>query len=63
MHVSRDIAACLQQSPFLSVMVDEMADVSNREQMTVVRSITECFEVHNAFLHVSSAINQCSHFD
>ena len=36
MHVSRDIATCLQQSPFLAVMADEMADVSNRKQMTVV---------------------------
>ena len=51
MHVSRDIATCLQQSPFLAVMVDETADVSNGEQMAVVvRSITECFEVHEEFL-------------
>ena len=51
MHVARDMATCLQLSPFLAVMVDETADVSNHEQMTVVvRSITECFEVHGKFL-------------
>ena len=51
MHVSRDIATCLQQSPFLAVMVDETTDVSNREQMTVVvRSTTDRFEVHGEFL-------------
>ena len=36
MHVSRDIATCLQQSPFLAVMVDVTTDVSNREQKTIV---------------------------
>ena len=51
MQVSRDVATCLQQSPFFAVMVDETTDVSNREQMTVVvRSTTDCFEVHEDFL-------------
>ena len=50
-HVSRDINTCLQQSPFLAVMVDETSDVSNREQMTtVVRSTTNHFEVHEELL-------------
>ena len=51
MHVSRDITTCLQQSPFIAVMVDETTNVSNKEQMTVVvRSVTDCFEVHEEFL-------------
>ena len=66
MHVSRNIATGLQQSPFLAVMVDETIDVSDREQMTVfVRSTTDHFVVHEEFLgtvYVPSAINQCTHF-
>lgn len=51
MQVLRDISASLQQSRFLSVMVDETTDVSNTEQMTVVvRSVSDCFEVSEDFL-------------
>ena len=34
--VLRSIADHLQKSPFLTVMIDETADISNQEQVTVV---------------------------
>ena len=41
----------LQNSPFLTVMADETADCSNKEQVTiVVRHVAENLEVHEEFL-------------
>ena len=36
MHVLRNVATCLQQSPFLTLMMDETTDVTNKEQTTIV---------------------------
>ena len=36
MHVLRNVATCLQHSPFLTLMMDETTDVTNKEQTTIV---------------------------
>ena len=36
MHVLRDVTARLQQSPFLTLMMDETTDVANKEQATIL---------------------------
>ena len=46
----RELSHDLQRSPFLSIMVDETTDVSNREQATVVIRSVEGFEVHKRFI-------------
>ena len=51
MQVIRKVASCLQSSPFITIMMDETTDVSNREQSTLVfRSVTDNFDVHEEFL-------------
>ena len=41
-HVLRTIATSLQSSLFLTIMIDETTDISNREQVVIVfRSITD----------------------
>lgn len=51
MHVLGDVSTCLQQSPFLTLMMDETTDVSNSEQMTIVmRWVSESLEVHEEFI-------------
>ena len=51
LQVLRGIATELQRSPFLTVMVDETSDVSNREQVCmIVRQVTEDLQVHEEFL-------------
>lgn len=58
LQVLRDIVSDLQDSPFLTIMVDETTDSSNREQVTLIaRRVTEELEVHEEFLglyHVAS---------
>ena len=50
-HVLRKILGCMQQSPFLAIMLDETTDASNKEQLTVVmRWIDENFDVFEEFL-------------
>lgn len=48
--VLRDLSRDLQRSPFLTIMVDETTDISNREQATVVIRYVEDYEVHEEFL-------------
>ena len=51
MSVSRDLASCLQSSPFLTLMMDETTDVSNTEQVVIVfRWVSDSLEVHEEFL-------------
>jgi len=51
MHVLREVASCLQQSPFITIMMDETTDVSNNEQSVIVfRWVSEDFEVNEEFL-------------
>ena len=65
-HVLRRILKDVHRSPFLSVMVDETTDKSNKEQLTlVVRWITEDFVVSEEFLgmYYLSTINAQSIVD
>ena len=51
--VLRKIADHLQKSPYLTIMIDETTDVSNREQVAIVmRRVDEEFEVSEEFLGV-----------
>jgi len=53
MHVLREVASCLQQSPFITIMMDETTDVSNNEQSVIIfRWVSEDFEVNEEFLGV-----------
>ena len=58
LNMIRSIALDLQQSPFLTIMIDETTDISNREQVTVViQRVNEDLEVFEEFLglyHVNS---------
>ena len=45
-RILRDIASGLHLSPFITIMIDETTDVSNKEQATIVfRSVNDEFEV------------------
>ena len=49
--VLRNISNVLQRSPFLTIMIDETTDISNKEQVVVVfRRVDEDFEVHEEFI-------------
>ena len=49
--VSREIAAELQSVPFLTVMVDETTDVSNKEQVVICfRWVDKKLEAHEEFV-------------
>ena len=51
--VLRKIADHLQKSPYLTIMIDETTDVSNREQVAIVMwRVDEEFEVSEEFLGV-----------
>ena len=50
-HIMRNIAEKLQDSQFITIMVDETTDVTNQEQVTLVmRRIDENFDVYEEFL-------------
>ena len=51
--VLREVAACLQQSPFITLMMGETTDTSNQEQSIIIlRWVSEDFEVNEKFLGV-----------
>ena len=51
LKVLRDIALCLQNATFFTIMVDETVDSSNREQAVLVfRWIDDSLEVHEDFI-------------
>ena len=50
----RKISLDLQSSPFLTIMVDETRDISNKEQATVVIRWIKDFEVYEEFLGLYS---------
>ena len=58
MHVLKNVATSLQQSPFLTLMMDVTTDISYNEQTTIViLYVSEHLEVHEEFLglyHVPS---------
>ena len=50
-HLLREIATSLQLSSFITIMMDETTDVSNKQQATIVfRLVTDEFAVHEEFL-------------
>ena len=50
----RKISLDLQSSPFLTIMVDERRDISNKEQATVIICWIKDFEVYEEFLGLYS---------
>ena len=51
LQVLREITKNVQGSPFLTVMIDETTDITNREQVTlVIRWVTEDLQVHEEFI-------------
>ena len=58
MNVLREVTACLQQSPFITLMMDETTDLSNQEQSVIVlRWVSEDFEVNEEFFGVYNIPN------
>lgn len=56
-QILRKLLGLIQKSPFLAIMVDEMADVSNKEQLTlVIRRIDENLDVFEEFLGMYSLL-------
>ena len=52
-NVLRQVSVCLQRSPFLTLIMDETTDISNKEQSVIVlRWVSEDFEVNEEFLGV-----------
>lgn len=55
LHVTRNISDQLQKSPFISILIDESADITNQEQGTIVMHRNdEDFEVYEEFLGLCS---------
>ena len=49
--VIQNISANLQQSPYLTIMLDETTDISNHEQAVIVlRRVTDDLQVFEEFL-------------
>lgn len=54
LHILRHIADHLQKSPFLTIMIDETANVSNQEQVTIImRSVDDDLEVYEELYQVT----------
>jgi hypothetical protein len=66
MQVMRKISEKLHKSPFVTIMVDETTDITNKEQVTVVmRRIDEDLVVYEEFLGLYTVprINAATLFD
>ena len=51
LHIIRQITKCLEQTPFITLMVDETTDISNQEQAVFcLRWVDHEFEVHEEFI-------------
>ena len=51
MNVLREVAACLQHPPFITLMMDETTDISNKEQSVIVLQWVSCdFLANEEFL-------------
>ena len=65
LQLIRKIAEKIQMSPFVTVMIDETTDITNKEQVTIViRRIDEDLGVHEEFLglYTVSAIDAATLF-
>ena len=51
LHILRQITKSLEQKPFITLMVDETTDVTNKEQAVFcLRWVDQEFEVHEDFI-------------
>ena len=51
LHMLRQIIKSLEQTPFITLMVDETTDISNKEQVVFcLRWVDHEFEVHEEFI-------------
>ena len=51
LQVLREVVKSIQQAPFFTVMMDEMTDVSNKEQVIIVlRWVDGSFTLHEDFI-------------
>ena len=51
MHVLCDVVASIQSTPFYTLMVDEMTDVSNKQQVVFcLRWVDKSLEAHEEFV-------------
>ena len=51
LQVLQEVASSVQNSDFFSVLADETADASNKEQLVVcIRWVDDQFEAHEEFL-------------
>jgi len=58
-NIQRDISTRLQQSPFLTFMMDETTDISNNEQTTIVlRWVSEDLIVDEEFIELYHLLMQ-----
>ncbi len=56
--VLRKLLGDIHNFPFLTIMVDETTDVSNKEQLTlVIRWVDENFEVNEEFLGLYNVLS------
>ena len=47
----RQISANIQNATFFTIMTDEVADVSNKEQLVIcIRWVDDCFVIHEDFI-------------
>ena len=47
----RQISANIQNATFFTIMADEVADVSNKEQLVIcIRWVDDCFLIHEDFI-------------
>ena len=50
-QVLRQLSLKLQESPFICIMIDEITDITNKEQVTIVfRSVSDELEVDKDFV-------------
>ena len=49
----RQISANIQNATFFTIMADETADVSNKEQLAIcIRRVDDCFVIHEDFIGI-----------
>ena len=58
LHISRDIAASFHSTPFLTLMVDETTNESNKEQVVIcLRWVDNSLEAHEEFIGLYQVSN------
>ena len=53
LSMMRQISANIQNATFFTIMADETADVSNKEQRAIcIRWVDDCFVIHEDFIGI-----------